>query len=212
MNFTETPFLVYKTGTVARSSGTPVAGADSASSVLGRGTQPSKRAGAPGTGEGLVHPGGRPLMVLWVQPARRGPLGRAALRSAGASSGTRRHATAGTAAVSARRASGASGARTVSAGVWGAPLGPAEPCRPLSPCPLQSVSLAFSGRGVGRHVSVLRAWPVTPSVASVGSSVLLATGGRIVTKVSGWPLVAGWGAGHRARAGLWAAEVPWAGG
>lgn len=82
-------------------------------------------------------------------------------------------------------------------GDGGLPLGPAEPRRPLSPHPLQSVSLAFSGRGVGRHVSVPRAWPVTLSVASVGSSVLLATEGRIVTKVSGWPLVAGWGAGHR---------------
>lgn len=95
--------------------------------------------------------------------------------------------------------------------MWGGrgmPLGPAEPRRPLSPHPLQSVSLAFSGRGVGRHVSVPRAWPVTLSAASVGSSVLLAIEGRIVTKVSGWPLVAGWGAGHRTRAGRWAPEVP----
>lgn len=56
-----------------------------------------------------------------VQPARRGPSGPAARRSAGVSSRTRGPATGRTAAAPARRASGASGASTVSARVWGCP-------------------------------------------------------------------------------------------
>lgn len=129
--------------------------------------------------------GAGPLTVLWVQPARRGLSGRAVRRSAGVSSRTRVPVIGGTAAAPARPASGASGARTVSAGVCGgrAP-GPAEPCRPFSSRPLQSVSRAPLGWGAGRRAPALWAQPVTPSAVSVGSSVRLATAGRTVTKVS----------------------------
>lgn len=80
----------------------------------------------------------------------------------------------------------------------GGALGLAEPRRPLPSRPLQSASPASSGPGAGRRVPVLRARPVTLSAASVGSSVLPATGGRTVAKVSGWSLEPqpGWGAGR----------------
>ena len=148
-----------------------------------------------------------------VQPARRGPLGQAARRSASVSSRIRVRAIRGMAAVPARRASGASGARTVSTGLGGgggpqgrrtgqgragrshgrgtgprgegqAP-GPLEPCRCLSPLPLQSASGASLGQGAGRRAPAPRAWPATLSAASVGSSVPLATTGRTAAKVSG---------------------------
>ena len=148
-----------------------------------------------------------------VQPARRGPLGQAARRSASVSSRIRVRAISGMAAVPARRASGASGARTVSTGLGGgggpqgrrtgqgragrshgrgtgprgegqAP-GPLEPCRCLSPLPLQSASGASLGQGAGRRAPAPRAWPATLSAASVGSSVPLATTGRTAAKVSG---------------------------
>ena len=114
LDFAETLFLIYEIGTVV-----PVAGAGRAS------LSGSWGAGDPGTQEGLVHTGRQaPLLVLWVQPVRRGSSGPAARRSASVSSGTRCPATGGMAAAPARRASGASGVRTVSAGVVGSRGGP----------------------------------------------------------------------------------------
>lgn len=118
--FTETLYLAYKMGTVARSSGTPVAGAGSASSVPGPGDSPVNRGPGPGRGGAGGACRRQALTAPWVQPARRGPSGLAARRSAGASSGTRRRVTGGMAAVPARRASGGSDARTVSAAGLGA--------------------------------------------------------------------------------------------
>ena len=145
-----------------------------------------------GTQEGLARAGGQALTwALWLQPVLRGPSGRAARRSVSASRGTRLRVTGETAAVPAKRASGASGVRTVSAGGagGGGGKGPslADPAGPSLLAPLQSASQASLGRGACRHVPALRAWPVTPSAASVGSSVPPATGGRTVTKVSGQP-------------------------
>jgi hypothetical protein len=61
---------------------------------------------------------GRLLMALWVQPARPGPSGQDALKTAAVSNPTPSPVTRGMAAAPARLASGASGARQVSQ-VWG---------------------------------------------------------------------------------------------
>ena len=108
-------------------------------------------------------------------------------------------------------------------GAGGRAPGPAEPCRPFSPRPLQSASRAPLGWGAGRRAPALWAQPVTPSAVSVGSSVRLATAGRTVTKVSdglcvqdlGRVQVVGFmmGTGHRKlQAGGQVSPAAWPGG
>lgn len=76
---------------------------------------------------------GAPLMAPWVQPARRGPSGRAARRSAGVCSPTRGPVTRGMAAAPARPASGASAVRQVSPRMgFGGRQGRLTPPTPLS--------------------------------------------------------------------------------
>lgn len=91
-----------------------------------------------------------------VQPAHRGPLDLAAQRSASVNSATQGHVTPGTAAAPARQATRGSSAR-------------------------MSASWVSLGLGANTHASALWAWPVTPSVEHVGSSVLLGYWGRTVS-------------------------------
>lgn len=78
--------------------------------------QPGRPRPGPGRGGACRR---QALTAPWPQPARRGPSGLAARRSAGVSGRTPGRATGRTAAAPARRASGGSAASTVSAGPWG---------------------------------------------------------------------------------------------
>lgn len=129
--------------------------ASMASTAVRSATVPTGAAATASTGPASVTRGSTAASATW--PARHGPLGQAAQRSASVSSRIRVRAIRGMAAVPARRASGASGAR-------------------------MSASRASLGQGAGRRAPAPRAWPATLSVASVGSSVPLVTTGRTAAK------------------------------
>lgn len=156
-----------------------------------------------GTQEGLARAGGQALTwALWLQPVLRGPSGRAARRSVSASRGTRLRVTGETAAVPAKRASGASGVRTVSAGGaegWGEGPQPGRPCRSLSPCPPAECEPGFFGPGCLQACACPQGMACDPVSGQCGKQCPAGYWGKDCDQgqwpARGAPRV-GWGGGH----------------
>ena len=162
----------------------------------------------PWAGEGGRSQWAGPLTVgSGVQPAHRGPSGRAARRSASVSSGTRARVTGGTAAVPARRASGASGARTVSAGLWREGLRAGGTLQTPLPSPPAECQPGFFGPGCRQACTCPPGVACDPVSGQCGKQCPAGYQGEDCGQGERPALVCGWGAGCLARAGRRAPEV-----